>query len=42
MEESPAGRLILVVQDNPDHTRLIEDALNEKQDGTRLWRSGMV
>ncbi|MDP8966882.1 MAG: response regulator [Cyanobacteriota bacterium] len=30
MEESPAGRLILVVQDNPDHTRLIEDALNEK------------
>jgi chemotaxis family two-component system response regulator Rcp1 len=30
MEESPAERLILVVQDNPDHTRLIKDALNEK------------
>jgi hypothetical protein len=26
MEESPTERLILVVQDNPDHTRLIKDA----------------
>ena len=30
MEESSAERLILVVQDNPDHSRLIEEALNEK------------
>ena len=30
MEESPAQRLILVVEDSPDHTRLIKDALNEK------------
>lgn len=29
MEESPVERLILVVQDSPDHTRLIKDALNE-------------
>ncbi len=30
MEESSTERLILVVQDNPDHSRLIEEALNEK------------
>lgn len=30
MEKSPAERLILVLEDNPDHTRLIKDALNEK------------
>lgn len=30
MEESSPERLILVVQDNPDHSRLIEEALNEK------------
>ncbi len=30
MEESPTERLILVVQDNPEHTRLIKDALNER------------
>jgi chemotaxis family two-component system response regulator Rcp1 len=29
MEESPAERLILVVQDNPEHTDLIKAALNE-------------
>ncbi len=29
MEESPVGRLILVVEDNPEHTRLIKDALND-------------
>jgi len=29
MEESPAERLILVVQDNPEHTDLIKGALNE-------------
>lgn len=29
MEKSPAERLILVLEDNPDHTRLIKDALNE-------------
>lgn len=28
MEASPAKRLILVLEGNPDHTRLIEDALN--------------
>ncbi len=45
MEDSPAERLILVVEDNPDHTRLIKDALNENSlqhqivaiaDGTRV------
>ncbi|HEY9637854.1 MAG TPA: response regulator [Coleofasciculaceae cyanobacterium] len=30
MEESPAERLILIVQDNPEHTGLIKDALNDK------------
>ena len=30
MEESPAQRLILVVEDSPEHTGLIKDALNEK------------
>ena len=29
MEDFPAERLILVLEDNPDHTRLIEDAFNE-------------
>jgi two-component system, chemotaxis family, response regulator Rcp1 len=29
MEESPVGRLILVVEDNPEHTRLIKDALDD-------------
>ncbi len=29
MEKSPAERLILLLEDNPDHTRLIKDALNE-------------
>ena len=29
MEKSPAERLILVLEDNLDHTRLIKDALNE-------------
>lgn len=29
MEESPAQRLILVVEDNPEHTHLIKDALTE-------------
>lgn len=29
MEKSPAERLILVLEDNPDHTRLIKDALHE-------------
>ncbi len=29
MEESPAERLILVVQDSPEHTDLIKAALNE-------------
>jgi chemotaxis family two-component system response regulator Rcp1 len=29
MEESPTERLILVLEDNPDHVRLIKEALNE-------------
>lgn|SRR5919202_6097621 len=29
MEASPAKLLILVLEGNPDHTRLIEDALNQ-------------
>lgn len=29
MEESPAQRLILVVEDNPEHIHLIKDALTE-------------
>ncbi len=30
MEESPAQRLILVVEDSPDHAHLIKDALDEQ------------
>lgn len=29
MEETPTERLILVMEDNPEHTRIIADALNE-------------
>lgn len=30
MEDSPVERLILILQDNPEHTGLIKDALNDK------------
>src|SRR4028119_2205982 len=39
MEESPAERLILVVQDNPEHTDLIKGALNENSGRRKIVAS---